>query len=186
MKLQPRWLVVLGALTSFACAQPLTQLVVVVDSDIPPASPNPAIPVAPDQLRELSLSLYGPCDERGECPPQFEDSTQQYNLPGGMAPPFTIGLRLDEDRALGPYVVHGVARLGPEGALETQVSVRAVTAFVPGETRVVPIVFYQGCNVRACPEGQSCGRAGACMPDERDAASLPVWTGALEDFTLPR
>jgi hypothetical protein len=178
-----RRLVVLAALVGMlagGCAEPLTQLVLVVDTDIPLASPNPAIPVAPDQLREISLSLYGPCRDPTSCPPQFVDSAQQYNLPGSEAPPFSIGLLLENDDP-GRFVFEGVARLGPEGSTAA-VPVRIVTEFSPGETRVVTLHFFQACVDQTCPSGRSCGRGGSCVPNERAPGDLPVWTDELEDF----
>jgi hypothetical protein len=171
----------LVSLLAGGCAEPLTQLVLVVDTDIPLASPNPAIPVEPDQLRELTLSLYGPC-EGMDCPEQFVDSAQQYNLPGGEAPPYTVGLLLESD-LLGPFRIEGAARVGPESS-QVEVPLRVVTSFTRGETRVVQLHFLSECVGRTCPAGQSCSAGGTCEPDARAPEELPVWTGSLDDFAI--
>lgn len=176
-------LLLCASLGALGCAQPLTQLILVVDTDIELAQPNPAIPVEDDQLREISLSLFGPCDAEGQnCAPVFQDSAQQYNTPGSAGLPFSIGLLLD-NQDYGPYRLAVRARLGGEPAAG-EVALDAVAEFVPGESRVVLLHVVEDCIDVTCPTGETCGPSGTCRSERLSQDELPVWTGELGDFAL--
>ncbi|MCB9594809.1 MAG: hypothetical protein H6719_18960 [Sandaracinaceae bacterium] len=177
-------LLLAALIASVGCAEPLTQAILVVDTDVPLASPNPDITVEPNQLREISISLYGPCpDDGSDCPAIFEDSVQQYNLPGSVELPFSIGLLLEPDGDEGPYIVDVVATLGPRTD-ESTISVEAEFEFIHGETHAVPLYLVGACVNHDCADGASCGTAGTCEDTVRTGDGFPLWTDNLDDFSL--
>ena len=102
---------------------------------------------------------------------------------------------LDGDRVAPPIVlaiVHDGGELGPitvrvwgfhEG--EVVVERAARLSFVPGRSVLLRVDLVRACRDHDCEGGRSC-EAGACVPLDVDAQSLPTWAGREGLPTLPR
>ncbi|NOY91745.1 MAG: hypothetical protein GXP55_11165 [Deltaproteobacteria bacterium] len=120
-----------------ACSSDLTQLVVVVDTDM-------AIPDDIDMVR---------VDVRG---PSGESASEQQDLGAGASLPLTLGVR-PASSALGPIRVSAVGlRNGLEVVRQT-----AIVSLVRGETRMLRLMLSADCAGAACSGGRTCVR-GAC------------------------
>ena len=138
-------------LLALGCGQdshPLTQLVLVADTDIQ----------ALDQVVfEISSEAQG-------------SRTAQANRVGQSGPSYVSVVH--EEGPLGPVTVS--ARGLHQGAVLVQRTQRV--SFVAGQTRVVPLSLLASCQSVVCPEQQTCSAAG-CTTLDLAAAALPEWTG---------
>ncbi|UJR79574.1 formylglycine-generating enzyme family protein [Sandaracinus amylolyticus] len=139
------------AILSSACHAPLTQLVVVVESDLAPA-----------QIARVRLEID---DERHEV---------SVSGAGAQGLPFSFGVRARDGHADQTVTIAATA-LDDDDAIT--VSTRAIVPFVRGETRRVVLRLEAGCIGRTCADGQTC-RAGLCEALAISVADLdPVAPG---------
>jgi hypothetical protein len=144
-------LLLCGLLLALGCGQdihPLTQLVLVADTDIQ----------ALDQVVfEISSEAQG-------------SRTAQASRVGQSGPSYVSVVH--EVGPLGPVTVS--ARGLRQGAVLVQRTQRV--SFVAGQTRVVPLWLLASCQNVVCAQEQTCSASG-CTPLDLPAAELPEWTG---------
>lgn len=149
-------------MAGLACScsdETLTQLVVVVDSDLPPG--------AFDALR---LDVIAPSGGRSSA-----------TLDVGSARPLPATLSLvHSGGALGPIEITATALRGGDEVVSRTVR----TGFVAGETRQVTLHLLGRCVEERCGEGLSCGESGCASPD-KPAETLPRWNGAVPPALRP-
>ena len=133
-----------------ACASPLTELVVVVDTDLR----------MPSELDALEIVIT---------PPAGDPRTQERALTGDEMLPFT--LTVVPSGELGPFEVRAVGRL--DGAVVVTRSAR--TTLVRGESRTLILHLARACVGVTCASGETCVESGACH-DVDDPVVLP-WSG---------
>ena len=134
------------------CAPAPTQLVVVVDTDIP----------IPGQLDEVIVQGTGPSGVM-----ERESAT----LGDRTALPLTVGVSPSGD-ALGPIEVVALGRLG--GALVVTRTHRV--ELVRGETRMLAMHLSRACVETSCPAERTCSEQG-CVPVAVGPDDLLGWTG---------
>jgi hypothetical protein len=135
---------------SLGCTQPVTQLIVVVDTDY-------AIPAG---LDELSVAVRTP---------EGALRTETEPLDGAESLPFTLAVVPESLERLGPLEIEALgSREGTE-----RVRRRARVTLVRGETLTLLLHLLRACEGAACPEGETCGLEG-CEPI--DAPVYP-WGG---------
>lgn len=135
---------------------PLTQLVVVLESDL-------EVPTRMDAIR-LDVTAPSGATER---------ATANLTGEGALALPATLGL-LAVGGSLSPVTVVAEARLGGG----TVVTRRVRTAFVEGASLRLTVSLVAACFGRdgSCGDEMSCGEGGACVSDDVDPATLPAFT----------
>ncbi len=152
-----------------SCVRKITELVFVVDTDLP--RPLAEFRILFREPTGVDTSMVHPASALGE-------------------PPWTLSVRgaPDSSRTL-VFVVF--ARHG-DGATERQVQYRGRTQFVPGQRRIVPIFLSetcagfvseadQSCDPSAnlcCARGTSC-RSGRCEDEYIEPNSLPQFSETL-------
>lgn len=139
-----------------ACSQsadPVTELVVVVDSDL----------AVPAELDEISVRATGP------------DGTAQMasaRLGVGMTPlPRALVLN-HEAGLLGPLQVRVEGKRGG-GSVVTR---DAQASFVVGKSLVLPLHLVAACRARRCTGDQTCTEYG-CAERDLDSDALDEWSG---------
>lgn len=131
----------------------LTQLVVVVDSDLPG-----------DAIDELTIDVRAPTGTH-----------YTASLPVDATRPLPASVSLvHRGGPLGPLEIVVDARR----ASATVVTRLVRTSFVRGETRAWTVRLLGACAGRACDAGSTCGERGCTSPDV-EPASLDRWTGRL-------
>ncbi|HEY8431592.1 MAG TPA: hypothetical protein VIL20_24600, partial [Sandaracinaceae bacterium] len=140
-----------GALLA-SCGGELTEILVVVDSDLP-------VPSALDGVR---VEVSG-----------AETMTAEGSLRSGGALPRTVGV-VHRGGSLGPVEIRAVGTLG--GA--EVVSALARTSFLRGRTLVLPLFLSRACRGVSCGDGETC-LAGRCASAEVDPQSLAEWNGSV-------
>jgi hypothetical protein len=139
-----------------SCGQPaLTQLIVVVDSDIP-------VPAQLDAIRVVVTSTDG-----------ATMATRDQVLASATELPATLGV-VHRDGPLEPITVVAIGRHGESDVVER----RAVTGFRRGETIVLAVHLEDRCIGALCPAGETC-IGGGCASDAIPASSLPGFDGAF-------
>jgi len=140
-----------------ACSNELTELVVVVDSDLP----------VPAGLDEVVVTV------EGASPARFDAQTR---LVGAGAPrlPVTLGVRPREPGS-GPVTLRAVGRLGDVERVVAEVRTR----FVEGERRIVRIRLDARCVEVRCDDGATCSE-GMCVDATVDPSTLPRFDGTLD------
>ena len=133
------------------CTTPVTELVVVVDTDY----------LVPSELSEVTIEVTEPSG-------MVETATASL----ATTPlPVTLGLT-HRGGALGPV---GIVVRGARG-LEVLVTRSLRTSFARGESRVVRLDLVRACASITCGADQSCGPEG-CSPIEVPVELLPPFTG---------
>ncbi len=140
-----------------ACTPGPTQLVVVVDTDIP----------IPTGIDDVSITVSS---ETGVMESQHQALSSRALLP------LTLGVTTDGD-FLGPILV--VAEGTLDGVRVVDRSARVT--LVRGESRVLRLHLVASCVGTACARDMSCGENGC---EDIDIAELPPWTGTPP--SLPR
>lgn len=139
-----------------ACSQsadPVTELVVVVDSDLS----------VPAELDEISVRATGP-DGKAQ--------TASARLGAGMTPlPRSLVLS-HEAGPLGPLEVRVEGKRG--GA--TLLTRTAEASFVVGKSLVLPLHLVGACRTRRCPDDQTCTEQG-CADPQLNSDKLEEWSG---------
>ncbi len=140
------------ALTLTACSTDLTELIVIVDTDL-------AVPAQLDEIVVTTQSATGGV------------KTAAASLADSTALPMTVGLRPGADTSATVMVYVRGRLAGTE-----QVVARVNTHFLPGERRVLRVDLTNACIGVVCTDSQTCSR-GACVPRAVDPATLPRFTG---------
>ncbi len=136
-----------------SCGGDLTEILVVVDSDLP-------VPGALDGLR---VEVSG-----------TEAMTAEGSLrANGSDLPRTVGV-VHRGGGLGPITVRAIGTLGGVDV----VSARAVTSFIQGRTVVLPLFLSRTCVGVTCAANETCS-GGACESASVDPASLAEWNGSV-------
>lgn len=149
------WLALCAVLLAASgCGGKVTELILVVDSDIP----------APSMIDAFNITVTGPSGRVDFM------TTRAYS----GAPPLTLGL-VPKGSVLQPVtlLVEGV-HAGTVIATRT-----IVTGFDPGVERVVHVRIAQACLSQMCATGTTCDETGACVPTMVNSASLPLFTGVV-------
>jgi len=153
----------LAGVLLLGCGGDLTELVLVLDSDMP----------VPAELERVDLVILGPNPEQ----PEVVNQTLAFTLPGAPTPPLSLGLVLDGDE-VGPVIVEATGTTA-----SGQRVVRTVTTnFVNGDSRALPLRLNARCLDVTCDRGSTCGDDGVCQTDAVPGESLPSWTGDPADF----
>ena len=149
-----RWsLSLVLALAAVGCGEdPVTQVIVVVDSDLIP----------PGELDHIAIDVTSPGGG-------LQTSMAALG-PGEPALPRTLTL-VHTTGALGPFTVRVDGRL--EGA--SVVRREATFAFQPDQSLVLTMHLTRACQAIACGPGQTCSESGCSSVDS--TARLTVWTG---------
>ena len=145
-----RWLCLL---LLAGCASELTELIVVIDSDL----------AVPDSSDAVHLRVDGPTATA------VDDSVV---LARRDQLPLTLGLSPAGGR-LGPVTVTATAH--KSGSVVVRRTLR--TQFVRGHRRTLVLRLLGRCSRVECAEGASCDESGGCVPIDVDPATLPPWTG---------
>jgi hypothetical protein len=140
------------------CADSLTEIVVVVDSDLP----------VPMRMDEVIVRASGP----QEVP---KSARAALTGPSASILPLTVGLVPKDGRA-GPVTIRASARRAGADVVATEVR----TSFVQGRRLVVRLSLLSSCVTVAptCGAGQTC-RDGRCVDATVDPSTLPPFTGEV-------
>lgn len=176
---------VLGGLGGCADGPPVTELLVLADTDLarpaddpeaPPPGECAALPAGVDacELRLVKLDIDVPGDPGSPTglttivDPAFEDHVEPPVSWGVVAPD-------GDPTAEVEIVLRGYFRGAdePESAEPPLVVKRARVAFVQDEIRLLCIHLEGSCAGVSCPAGQTCDE-GSCKSTRIDSARLPV------------
>ena len=153
----------LGALSGCDGADPATQLVVVVDSDLH----------VPSRIDRVAVTVTGPAGT--------PEVVEQMLGEGAPELPLTLGVS-PSGPALGPVTITADAFLG-DSRIVTRT---ARTTLVRGRSLTLYLFLASSCVGTDCPEEETCTSNG-CMPVEIDPEELPDWTGRppMRDGGMP-
>jgi hypothetical protein len=146
-----------AALVAGCSATPLTQLIVVVDTDY----------AVPAELDTIAIGVVGP-----EMP---EDPVRV--APAIIGLPVTLGL-VHRGGVLGPITVSVEGELG--GSARVRRVVR--TSFVASESRVLWVDLLRACDGPICTDVETTCLAGSCGGIDVDPRRLPLYAGTIERF----
>jgi hypothetical protein len=171
----------LGALLALAGCEVTdpTELVVLVDTDLPIASQS-GEPALAGELRSVRfdvecLAAEGdpPCRLRGGEASTFTGLEQSYEAAGlGARPPFYFVLRRDVAGVQRTFRITATAAVGPLDDAQT-ISSTVSAETVEGEARVVVLALREDCVDVMCADGTSCALGGGCGPIAQTAAPWP-------------
>jgi hypothetical protein len=147
------WLLALAAVSCSPDPEPLTQLMVVVDSDLP-------------SIEAVTVTVHG-MDDRDKI--ATADDLDQQPLPRTVAV-------VNRGGKLGPITVTAEAIKGKQ-ALVTQ---RARLSFVSGRNLMLRFDLDARCIEKACQLTQTCN-AGVCEDYRVDPNHLEDWSGSLPE-----
>ncbi len=140
------------ALALASCQSPLTQLVIVVDTDLG----------APGEIDAIELEVVQPDGMSETLPTVLTGSATEL--------PITLGL-VHRGGPLGAIAITARGRRGT-----TIVLTRAIrTEFVAGQTRLVRLDLTADCEAVSCPD-QTCA-SGVCTSVDVPGAALPAFDG---------
>ncbi|AKF06640.1 RCC1 domain-containing protein [Sandaracinus amylolyticus] len=142
-----------------ACSEPRSYLVVVIDAE----------PALRAEVDAIEVAIRGSTEQR---PVERID-------PAIDPLPLTIGL--EAQGALTPVIVEARAL----GGATARVTRRVRTGFVRGEIRTVHVRLEHACLDEPCDAMRTC-IAGTCVDDAIPPASLPPWTGTIDDAGTPQ
>jgi len=144
--------VIASALGCGSSAEPVTELLVVVDSDLP-------VPAELDAVRvEVSGAMAA-------------SASGGLTGPGATPLPRTVGL-VHRGGPLGPLEV---TVIGTRAGTEV-IRARAITSFIEGRTLILPIMLARTCAGITCSADRTCS-GGDCAPANVDPATLEEWNG---------
>ncbi|MFT5354485.1 MAG: hypothetical protein ACI9KE_001690 [Polyangiales bacterium] len=141
------------ALCLLSCGEPLTQIVLRVDSDIPTTD-----------VGRILVNVRGPS---GVLAVDYSTDFGGPGSPDGF--PITLGLLLADD-AVGEMV--SVEVVANEVAGSERVEVSAETNFVIGSSRELVLRLDSVCLEIPCGTGETCSE-GVCITNQIDGESLP-------------
>ena len=144
-----RLVVVMLGLAAPGC-EPLTQIVLVVDTDMN----------VPYDLDKLAITIEG-------TPPG-----RTFMIPANGFP-LTLGMVPATKDTVTPVTVTIAATVLDAPVLTEKVH----TEFVPDQSRMMRIVLSTACLPVTCDVSETC-EAGVCQPIDRPGTSLPAWSGA--------
>jgi hypothetical protein len=148
--------VAMASVFALGCSSGLTELIVVVDSDL----------AVPGELQRVTLEVTGPSGDKA-----LQDAAVDLATGGAPTLPLTLSLTPGSG-ALEPVTVTAVGT-GLAGVVERTV----VTGFVRGERRVVRLWLLRACLGVECTTGETCGDGGICVDATVPPDDLPPWTG---------
>ncbi|MFK8001265.1 MAG: hypothetical protein AB8H86_16845 [Polyangiales bacterium] len=149
-------LTLLASLCLLSCGQPLTQIVLEVNSDIPE-----------DDVGPILITVRGASGELGV---EYTANFAEPNGPSGF--PITLSLVLADDaEGDSVSVVVRADRVGGSDSVEAS----AETQFVPDSTRALGILLDTACIEIPCDAGDTC-RGGVCVSNQVDGETLPVFS----------
>jgi len=158
-----RWLFVLGLVfaPTVACGggDPVTEVVIVVDSDLAPPDGSPE---TLDEVDEIDVVITAPGGET-------QQATAELG-PGRVRLPRALGV-VHEGGRLGPFDVRVVARLRGSAVLTRE----ARFSFVDGQSKRLYLQLLRSCRGMSCDPGTSCGEGGCGTLD----VPLDDWTGSV-------
>ncbi len=152
-------LVAFTLLTVSSCADNLTEIVVVIETDMPNAIDLVDITATNngEAMQTASTTVGGVDDARF---------------------PLTLGLLAGEDKA-GEVLV----RVAASNNSANVITAEAQTHFIEGRRLVLRIFLSQGCveaGFRTCTAGTTCSASSfMCVSSTVDPTTLPEWTGSL-------
>jgi formylglycine-generating enzyme len=165
----------LGTMTITACTKTATQLLVVVDSDLPVPQ---LLTIVKVEVRTLEGErLTGAKFQLA--PSTQSDSNRVFRLPISFAtlPP--------ESSSIEQVVIEVGAVLTSTKGIENLSFVRrAITRFVEGKSLILPMFLASQCLQRQCAAGLTCTESG-CENETIDAMSLNESTRTDEDLVIP-
>jgi hypothetical protein len=178
-----------GAVSTGCVAADPTEMIVLVDSDLPVASQDGS-PVVAGEIREISFQIEclaeegdPPCRLRMRDETTFSGFVQSYAEAGlGTRPPFYFVMRRDAPGLRRTFRVTATARVGPEGMDEETVVATASAPLVEGDARVLTVSLREECLNVSCARDTSCTLGGGCAPTTQPT---PAWTGSCEAVTRP-
>ena len=150
------WSMLLASVALLAnCGDPLTQIVLKVNSDIDESLVGP-----------IQIEVIGPS---GRVDVQY---TADFTAPGGPGEfPITLGLVLADDATEQGVSVNVVA---DEANGSERIEASARTNFVLDSTRELAVLLDSSCADVACPENETCF-SGSCQDDFTPGEELPVF-----------
>ena len=143
----------LAAATVASCGHSPTQIVVVVDSDLP----------AGQAYDGIEITLDNPSGWHFE---------KQVPVKTAQDVPVWLGVEATSDLQ-GDLTVSATAERGGEPIVRR----RVLTAFVAGETHMLHVTLCNLCAHDTCAVGSTCDESGACKSDYLSGADLPGWPG---------
>jgi hypothetical protein len=153
------WLIGALFVTSTSCADGgLTEIVVVVDSELP----------VPSVIDEVRIDVEGATDAA-------HVARALLAGPGSVPLPVTLGLRPAEPGNARVTIRASGLREG-----ERRVASEVRTGFVEGRRLVVRMVLLSACVEVECAEGETCAPDGRCIPSNVDPLTLPPFTAPPE------
>lgn len=136
-----------------ACARaPLTEILVVVDTDLD----------VPAQLADVSFRVVGP---------DGEEKSASADLDVELARPAVLAL-VHRTGPLGPLTIEVTGTGAGDAVVLTRT---ARVSFVPGRVVVLPMHLWARCLDASCGPDATCGDSG-CRPVDVDAGELAEWT----------
>lgn len=146
--------VVLALAVSTSCGGKLTEIVLVIDSDIP----------TPTMLDAVHIVVTGP------------SMTMPLDtiVPYTGSPPLTLSL-IPRTAILQPVTI----TVEGERSGTVVVTRKIVTGFDEGVQRVLHVRLARSCVGGVCPTDQTCDERGLCVPTLLMSSSLPAWTGTV-------
>ncbi len=146
------------ALLLGGCHTPLTEIVVVVDTDLEIVEDIDAVRVEVDATRIGALEVV--------------ERDAALTGPNASALPIVIGILHDGAGPLGPIDVR-VIGLRDESERVTSL---ARTDFIEQSSLVLRMSLLERCVNVDCNGHDTCGANGACVDGRIDAATLPLWS----------
>lgn len=150
-----------AALCAVECAQPRTQIIVRVDSDFSPID---------GELASVEVIVRS----------QDDRERARYTFPVGTAASNAIRAFPAELFAIEPLGGDSTRVVSVEVSpvqSERLFTVRSTAGFLRGRTTVLDVYLARMCAAQTspCPSGQTCGRNGVCVEEQR--AALPEFDG---------
>jgi len=149
-----------AVLCATACSQsPVTEIVVVVDSDI----------AVPAELDEVTILVDGAVGGT-------RTASRDLSASRGAGLPVTLGL-VHPSGPLGPITARAVGSVHRGGVASIVVERTARTSFVDGRTVVLRLDLLGACSGVTCADASSSCGADGCAPIDIAPGSLSAWTG---------
>lgn len=144
----------LAPLVTFGCSPELTEVIIVVDSDLD----------VPDELDTAFIEVKGPTGD-------VRQATARLDGERGIPLPRTLGV-VHRGGPLEPLDVLVEGRLGRRAIIQRH----ARTGFVEGETRVLRMWLLRSCVGKMCDVDETCTEQG-CRSQDVSPEDLERWTG---------
>lgn len=139
-----------GGLLLGSCGQPLTEVLLVVDSDMD----------VPTELDEIRVDLIGPDGSLKRSAGRIDDASQL---------PRTLALVHMEGNALGPVQVTVTGLQSGRNVIQR----RASFSFVQGQVRILRMDLLDKCVGVGCSGAETCGETGCRAVDVQESELIP-------------